>query len=103
MARSLATQGWPLLIRNARSTSEQIANLKGLKNEIVGHALKKEMVVTMGLVEPVVRLCFNKSVPKNQDGKAHDHSYAIRPSQEEEEEEILRLQALQVLGSLAYG
>ncbi|TGO67964.1 hypothetical protein BOTNAR_0032g00080 [Botryotinia narcissicola] len=74
MARSLATQRWPLLIRNARSTSEQIANLKGLKNEIVGHALKKEMVVTMGLVEPVVRLCFNKSVPKNQDGKAHDHS-----------------------------
>ncbi|KAF7932578.1 uncharacterized protein EAE98_003877 [Botrytis deweyae] len=103
MARSLATQGWPLLIRNARSTSEQIANLKGLKNEIVGHALKKEMVVTMGLVEPVVRLCLNKSVPKNQDGKAHDHSYAIRPSQEEEEEEMLRLQALQVLGSLAYG
>ncbi|TGO60714.1 hypothetical protein BCON_0033g00260 [Botryotinia convoluta] len=103
MARSLATQGWPLLIRNARSTSEQIANLKGLKNEIVGHALKKEMVVTMGLVEPVVRLCFNKSVPKNQDGKAHDHSYAIRPSQEEEEDEMLRLQALQVLGSLAYG
>ncbi|APA12606.1 hypothetical protein SS1G_03746 [Sclerotinia sclerotiorum 1980 UF-70] len=100
MARSLATQRWPALIRNARTTSEQIANLRALKNEIVGHAPKKEMAVTMGLVEPVVRISFNKFNSRNQDGKAHDHSYAIRPL---EEEDMVRLQALQILGSLAYG
>ncbi|KAI9647452.1 hypothetical protein NHQ30_003837 [Ciborinia camelliae] len=100
MARTLATPRWPHLIRNARTTSEQIANLRALKNEIVGHTPKKEMAVTMGLVEPVVRLSFNKSSSRTQDGKAHDHSYAIRPL---EEEEMVRLQALQVLGSLAYG
>ncbi|CAD6449758.1 1efa7c44-e461-4426-b87d-424147c100c9 [Sclerotinia trifoliorum] len=100
MARSLATQRWPALIRNARTTTEQIANLRALKNEIVGHAPKKEMAVTMGLVEPVVRISFNKFNSRNQDWKAHDHSYAIRPL---EEEEMVRLQALQVLGSLAYG
>lgn len=100
MARSLATERWPLLIRNARTTSEQIDNLKALKNEIVGHAPKKEMVVTMGLVEPVVRISFNKSSSKSHHGKAHDHRYAIRPL---DEEEMVRLEALQVLGSLAYG
>ena len=100
MARTLATQRWPVLIRNARTTSEQIANLRALKNEIVGHALKKEMVVTMGLVEPVVRMSSNKSSARSQDGKAHDHSFAIRPL---EEEEMVRLQALHVLGSLAIG
>ncbi|KAA8573657.1 hypothetical protein MFRU_001g03820 [Monilinia fructicola] len=100
MARTLATQRWPLLIRNAKTTSEQIANLRALKNEIVGYAPKKEMAVTMGLVEPVVRLSSNKSSSRTQDGKAHDHSFSIRPL---EEEEMVRLQALQVLGSLAYG
>ncbi|QSZ34514.1 hypothetical protein DSL72_006108 [Monilinia vaccinii-corymbosi] len=100
MARTLATQRWPLLIRNARTTSEQIANLRALKNEIVGYAPKKELAVTMGLVEPVVRLSSNKTSPRTQDGKAHNHSFSIRPL---EEEEMVRLQALQVLGSLAYG
>lgn len=100
MAISLATPSWPLLIQNARTTSEQITKLRALKNEIVGHAAKKEEAVTTGLVEPVVRMSFNKSSTRKQDGKAHDHSYAIRPS---DEEDMVRLQALQILGSLAFG
>ncbi|KAM3078184.1 hypothetical protein ACMFMG_002519 [Clarireedia jacksonii] len=99
MARSLASQRWPVLIRNARNPAEQIDALRALKNEIVGHALKKEMVVTMGLVEPVVRMSFNKSTSK-QDNKAHDHTFAARPLTEEE---MVRLQGLQVLGSIALG
>ncbi|PQE03177.1 armadillo repeat protein [Rutstroemia sp. NJR-2017a BBW] len=99
MARSLASQRWPVLIRNARNPAEQTDALRALKNEIVGHALKKEMVVTMGLVEPVVRMSFNKSTSK-QDSKAHDHTFASRPLSEEE---MVRLQGLQVLGSIALG
>jgi hypothetical protein len=99
MARSLASQRWPVLIRNARNPAEQTDALRALKNEIVGHALKKEIVVTMGLVEPVVRMSFNKSTSK-QDSKAHDHTFASRPLTEEE---MVRLQGLQVLGSIALG
>lgn len=73
--------------------------LKALKNEIVGHPLKKELAITQGVLEPVVRLTFNKAGSR-QDGKSHDHSFASRPLLEEEQ---LRLQGLQVVASVALG
>lgn len=73
--------------------------LRALKNEFVGHPLKKEAAVAAGVLEPVVRLTLNKAGNKS-DGKAHDHSFASRPLSEGEG---VRLQGLQVLASLALG
>ncbi len=95
----MARQPWVTQIRSARTATEQITILRSLKNDIVGHPLKKELAVTEGVLEPVVRLTFNK-IGSRQDGKSHDHSFASRPLVEEE---LLRLQGLQVLASVALG
>ncbi|KAH7370560.1 armadillo-type protein [Rhexocercosporidium sp. MPI-PUGE-AT-0058] len=95
----MARQPWVAQIRNARTPAEQIVTLKALKNEIVGHPLKKEMAITQGVLEPVVRLTFNKAGSR-QDGKSHDYTFASRPLVEEEQ---LRLQGLQVVASVALG
>lgn len=95
----MARQPWVTQLRNARNPAEQIAALRGLKNEIVGHPLKKELAVHVGVLDPVIRLTFNK-ISNRQDGKAHDHSFASRALNEEE---MVRLQGLQVLASIALG
>jgi hypothetical protein len=95
----MARQPWVAQIRNARNTAEQIVALRALKNEIVGHPVKKEAVVTQGILDPLVRLTLNK-LGNRQDGKSHDHSFASRPLGEEE---MVRLQGLQAIASLAHG
>ncbi len=95
----MARQPWVAQIRSARNPEEQTAALRALKNEIVGHPLKKELAVSQGVLEPVVRLTFSKT-NNRQDGKSHDHSFASKPLVEEE---ILRLQGLQVVASIALG
>ena len=93
----MARQPWVTQIRNARSSAEQIAILRALKNELIGHPLKKEAIVAQGALDPIVRLSFNT---KRYDGKSHDHSFAARPLNEEE---TTRLQGLQVISSVALG
>ncbi|TVY40582.1 Uncharacterized protein LOCC1_G004549 [Lachnellula occidentalis] len=95
----MARQAWVSQIRNAKSPAEQISILRTLKNEIIGHPLKKELVVTLGTLDPVVRLASNKLAGR-QDGKSHDHSFASKPLLEEE---TVRLQALHVIASIALG
>ncbi|KAF4625055.1 hypothetical protein G7Y89_g13115 [Cudoniella acicularis] len=98
MARQ-PSQPWVSQARNARNASEQIGVLRALKNEIVGHPLKKELAVAQGVLDPVVRLTASKTGSR-QDGKSHDHSFATRPLGEEE---MVRLQGLQVIASIALG
>lgn len=95
----MARQPWVAQIRNARNLTEQIAALRVLKNEIVGHPLKKELAVHLGVLDPVIRLTFSRTTSR-QDGKGHDHSFASRALSEDE---IVRLQGLQVLASIALG
>lgn len=86
-------------IRNAKNSLEQISSLRALKNELIGHPLKKESVVSSGILDSVVRLTSNRTVSRH-DGKSHDHSFASRPLSEEE---TVRLQGLHVLASIALG
>ena len=95
----MAQLPWVAQIRNSRNTAEQIEVLRALKNEIVGHPPQKELAVTLGVLEPIIRLTFNKNVAR-QDGKSHDYSFASRPLSEEE---LVRLQCLQVIASIALG
>lgn len=95
----MARQQWVAQIRNARSPAEQTAILRALKNEVIGHPLKKETIVAQGILDPIVRLSFNTKSSRN-DGKSHDHSFAARPLSEEE---TVRLQGLHVISSIALG
>ena len=90
---------WVAQIRNARNSTEQLAILRALKNELIGHPLKKETVVAQGILDPIVRLSFNTRSSRN-DGKSHDHSFAARPLNEEE---TVRVQGLHVISSIALG
>ncbi|TVY86348.1 Uncharacterized protein LAWI1_G008344, partial [Lachnellula willkommii] len=96
---AMARQAWVSQIRSAKTPAEQISILRTLKNEIIGHPLKKELVVTLGTLDPVVRLASNKLAGR-QDGKSHNHSFASKPLLEEE---TVRLQGLQVIASIALG
>jgi hypothetical protein len=95
----MARLPWVAQIRNSRNTAEQVEVLRALKNEIVGHPPQKELVVTLGVLEPIIRLTFNKNSTR-LDGKSHDYSFATRPLSEEE---MVRLQCLQVIASIALG
>jgi len=90
---------WASQIRNARSTSEQISVLKALKNHLIGHPLKKELAVASGVLDPVVRLVYNRPASRNG-SKSHDHSFASKPLGEEES---VRLQGLYVIASISTG
>ena len=95
----MARPSWLAQIRNATNPTEQVVALRALKNELVGHPLKKEMAVALGALEPIAHLSSNKAANRN-DGKSHDHTFAHRPLVEEE---MVRLQGLQVLASIALG
>ena len=95
----MARQPWVTQIRNAMNSAEQIAILRALKTELIGHPLKKEAVVAQGVLDPIVRLSFNNKSSRH-DGKLHDHSFAARPLNEEE---TVRLQGLHVISSIALG
>ena len=95
----MARQPWVAQIRNSRNPADQVVALKNLKNEVIGHPIKKEMVVALGLLDPIVRLSSTKTAIR-QDGKSHDHTFASRPLSEEE---MVRLQSLHVIASIALG
>jgi armadillo repeat-containing protein 8 len=88
-------------IRNSRSSAEQIVALRALKNDIIGHQQKKEMWVRLGVVDPIVRIIStNKAQGKQSNKECRDKSISPEPLSEKE---MVRLQALCVIGSLAYG
>ena len=95
----MARQPWVAQIRNARTPAEQTAALRALKNDIIGHPLRKESAVALGVLDPIVRVTSNRASIRN-DGKAHDHSFAAKPLNEEE---TVRLQGLQIIASIALG
>lgn len=94
----MARQSWVAQLRSTRDIVEQTAALRHIKNEIVGHPLKKELAVSQGVLEPIVRLALRQS--SRPDPSAHNHTFALRPLLEDES---IRLQALQILASIAQG
>ncbi|KAM0333921.1 hypothetical protein ACHAQA_000938 [Verticillium albo-atrum] len=99
MARDSAP---PLLayIHNARSYAEQTSALRSLKNDIVGYARKKEAWVTLGALQPIVRILQSSRLPSKANGAPKQPPADLQTL---DEEENVRLQALQVLSSFANG
>lgn len=97
----MAKQPWLSQIRNARTYADQASALRDVKNAVIGHPLKKEAIVELGVLDTIVRLTVNKN-DGSQEGKCPETSPDSRPS-DLNEEETVRLQGLQVLASLAIG
>lgn len=81
---------------------EQLSALRTLKNEIVGHDQKKEKWVENGIIEPVVKILESSRSSPSTNGKDSSRG-RIPQSRPLTGEESVRLQALQILASLANG
>jgi armadillo repeat-containing protein 8 len=95
----MARPSWIEQLRHAPTPADQVVALRGLKNDLVGHPLKKEMAVALGVLDPIVHLSTNRQVTRTE-SKAHDHTFAHRQLADWE---MVRLQGLQVLASIALG
>lgn len=81
---------------------EQLAALRSLKNDIVGHVQKKEKWIEAGVLEPVVKILNNSrsatSHRRNSQGYTRPSASGLLSADED-----VRSQALQVLASFANG
>lgn len=84
-------------LANGASIPEQLDILKQLKNGIVGHDQRKELVVKNGILEPLVRIIRTHSSQDGSSSAASSGSSAQPWTQEDE----LRLQAIILLDSIA--
>ncbi|KAK7746923.1 hypothetical protein SLS53_002111 [Cytospora paraplurivora] len=80
---------------------EQLSALRALKNEIVGHVQNKEKWIENGVLEPIVRI-LDTSRSSASIGSKDSQGWA-QSAKPLTGEEAVRLQALQVLASLANG
>jgi len=88
-------------LRNSRSYADQLTALRTLKSETVGHVQKKESWVELGVLEPIVGLLQDNRTPAKSNGKSNSASpAAARPLSDDE---VVRLQALEVLAIFASG
>lgn len=89
-------------IRNPPSLDAQLASLQQLKNDIVGHDQRKELVVKQGIVQPLVDIL---SAPSSK-AAGKRSANGVSPQQTARtwtQEDDARLQATLILGSLANG
>ena len=92
-------------IQNAPTIGEKITGLKELKEGIVGHDQRKELVVKQGIIEPLVNVLSSaaKSTGKRKIGEVNGATSLALPSQPWTQEDEARLEATLILGSLARG
>ncbi|GAB7366626.1 hypothetical protein MBLNU230_g8610t1 [Neophaeotheca triangularis] len=86
-------------IKTASSIEEQITKLRQLKNEIIGHEQRKEIVIQNGLVQPLIDIVASAANGKGrQDGGVsltEPGAWSWSPEDE------VRLQATLILGTIA--
>lgn len=90
-------------LQSPSSPASQIAALRALKNDLIGHEQKKEMWIGLGVVAPIARILnthrANGKRRHNEIVDATEFSYRANRTDEEE----ARLQAIIIVGSLAHG
>ncbi len=91
-------------LRSPSSPASQVAALRALKDEIIGHEQKKDMWIGLGVLAPLKRIL---NTHKGSGRRKHrddnvDSSQTRRKGSRTDEEEA-RLQAIIIVGSLAYG
>ena len=96
----------PLLseLRNASSATSQVAALRALKNEIIGHEQKKEMWIGLGVLAPIARILnTHKGSGKRRHRDVEGSRAHSKQKDGSRDEEEARLQAIVIIGSLATG
>lgn len=91
-------------LRSSTSAASQVAALRALKNEIIGHEQNKRMWIGLGVLVPIVRIINTV----NGSGKRRDQNGTRtalhgKTAFSRSDEEEARLQAIIVVGSLAHG
>ena len=91
-------------LRSSSSSANQVAALRALKNDIVGHEQRKELWITLGILAPIARI-LNTNKPNGKrrvrDVNGNGHAGKSRIGGTDDEE--ARLQAITVVGSFANG
>lgn len=87
--------------QTAESLSSQIAALRALKNETIGHDQRKESWIRWGII-PILSKILASRQPSGK-GAAEAELNGSRTSGSRSEEEEACLQAIIVVGSLAQG
>lgn len=95
-------QPHPILsqLKSARTTQEQTAALRALKNEIVGHVQRKETWIAHGVLDPIVRTIAANRRSADLNGKDAGIQIGTRPLSDDDQ---TKLQALQLVASFAHG
>ena len=96
----------PLLseLRSASSPASQVAALRTIKNELIGHDQKKKLWIHLGLLGSVARIL--NTHKGNGKGKHRDILGSRAQSKQKgrrSDEDEARLQAIIIVGSLAHG
>jgi hypothetical protein len=81
-------------IRNPTSLTTQIAALKQLKHDIIGHDQRKELVICHGVIGALVG---------NLQDRVSSARGKRRSEQDGGEEDEVRVQSIQIITSLAHG
>jgi hypothetical protein len=84
------------------SLKQQVAALKQLKHDIIGHDQRKELVVCHGLVRELVRKLGGIGKRRSNGHRLEQGEQHQQDEQEQEEDEV-RVQSIQIVTSLAHG
>lgn len=91
-------------LRSASSPASQVKALRQLKNEVIGHAQKKEIWIGFGVLAPLHRILNSyKGNGKRRHREANGNTNQAQPNSSRNDEEEARLQAVIIVGSLAHG
>lgn len=91
-------------LRSASSPASQVAALRALKNEVIGHEQKKQMWVGLGVLAPIARILnTHKGNGKRRHRDVNNSTNQSKQRGGRSDEEEARLQAIIIVGSLANG
>lgn len=91
-------------LQDSPSPISQVKALKDLKNEVIGHEYVKELWIGRGILAPLAHILrSHKSNGKSKEGSLHASQFAREDLDSWSSEDEARLQAIIVVGSLAYG
>lgn len=91
-------------LRSASSPASQVAALRALKNELIGHEQKKEMWIGLGVLAPIARILnTHKGNGKKKYRDFHGDRNQSKQNGGRSDEDEARLQAIIIIGTLAHG
>lgn len=91
-------------LRSSSSPASQVAALRALKNEIIGHEQKKEMWIGYGVLSPIANILHShKGCGKRRHREINGGAPHPKRRSSSADEEEARLQAIVIVGSFAHG